>query len=71
MWPSWTGGVQKRVCRYLLSRYVGQYLEEKLSLDQLTVDLYNGTGTVTNVTLDCSVSFGLVFNKSCFSDHTY
>ncbi|XP_011503827.1 PREDICTED: autophagy-related protein 2 homolog A [Ceratosolen solmsi marchali] len=48
----WSEGIKKRACRYLLQRYLGQFLEEKLTLDQLTVDLYNGTGRVTNVNLD-------------------
>ncbi|XP_014232573.1 autophagy-related protein 2 homolog A [Trichogramma pretiosum] len=48
----WSEGIKKRACRYLLQRYLGQFLEEKLTLDQLTVDLYNGTGRVTNVSLD-------------------
>ncbi|XP_043255081.1 autophagy-related protein 2 homolog A [Colletes gigas] len=48
----WSQGIKKRACRYLLQRYLGQFLEEKLTLDQFTVDLYNGTGRVTNVSLD-------------------
>ncbi|XP_012255190.2 autophagy-related protein 2 homolog A [Athalia rosae] len=48
----WSEGIKKRACRYLLQRYLGQFLEEKLTLDQLTVDLYNGTGRVTDVRLD-------------------
>ncbi|XP_069689778.1 autophagy-related protein 2 homolog B isoform X2 [Periplaneta americana] len=48
----WSESIKKRACRYLLQRYLGQFLEEKLTLDQLTVDLYNGTGTVTEVRLD-------------------
>ncbi|XP_076284575.1 autophagy-related 2 isoform X1 [Lasioglossum baleicum] len=48
----WSQGIKKRACRYLLQRYLGQFLEEKLTLDQLSVDLYNGTGRVTNVSLD-------------------
>lgn len=47
----WTELMKKKICRYLLNRYVGQFLEQKLSLDQLTVDLYNGTGTVSDVKL--------------------
>ncbi|KAL1461698.1 hypothetical protein WDU94_013570 [Cyamophila willieti] len=43
---------KKRACRYLLQRYLGQFLEEKLTLDQLSVDLYNGTGSVSDVCLD-------------------
>lgn len=48
----WSDAIKKRAIRYLLQRYVGQFLEEKLSLDQLTVDLYNGTGTIKDLTLD-------------------
>ncbi|KAB0799030.1 hypothetical protein PPYR_06910 [Photinus pyralis] len=44
--------IKKRVCIYLLQRYLGQFFEEKLTLDQLSVDLYNGTGTVKNISLD-------------------
>lgn len=47
--------IKKRACRYLLQRYLGQFLEEKLTLDQLTVDLYNGTGSVSDVSLDVQV----------------
>lgn len=51
----WSESIKKRACRYLLQRYLGQFLEEKLTLDQLTVDLYNGTGTVSEVKLDVQV----------------
>ncbi|GAB0095176.1 Autophagy-related protein 2 [Sergentomyia squamirostris] len=47
----WSDVIKKKVCRYLLQRYLGQFLQEKLSLEQLNVDLYNGTGTVYDVTL--------------------
>lgn len=58
----WSQGIKKRACRYLLQRYLGQFLEEKLTLDQLTVDLYNGTGRVTNVSLDVQVIIFFVLN---------
>lgn len=48
----WSDGLKKRACRYLLQRYLGQFLEEKLSLDQLEVNVFNGTGSVSNVSLD-------------------
>jgi hypothetical protein len=44
--------VKKRACRYLLQHYLGQYLKGKIQLEDLTVDLYNGTGTITNVPLN-------------------
>ncbi|CAK1550463.1 unnamed protein product [Leptosia nina] len=52
-WYPWSESIKKRACRYLLQRYLGNFLEEKLTLDQLSVDLYNGTGTVSEVSLDC------------------
>ena len=48
----WSESIKKRACRYLLQHYLGDFLKEKLALDQLTVDLYNGKGTVTDVPLD-------------------
>lgn len=51
-YDNWSDGIKKRACRYLLQRYLGQFLEEKLTLDQLSVDIYNGTGSVSNVSLD-------------------
>ncbi|KFB51847.1 AGAP004092-PA-like protein [Anopheles sinensis] len=52
----WSDVIKKKICRFLLQRYLGRFLEEKLSLDQLNVDFYNGTGTVHNVTLYCQGS---------------
>ena len=48
----WSDFIKKRACRYLLQHYLGHFLQEKLTLDQLTVDLYNGTGRVDKVPLD-------------------
>lgn len=54
--PWFVPHVPERVCKYLLQRYLGQFIEEKLTLDQLSVDLYQGTGTVEKVSLDVQVS---------------
>ncbi|XP_013385934.1 autophagy-related protein 2 homolog B-like [Lingula anatina] len=48
----WSDAIKKRACRYLLQRYMGHFLQEKVSLEQLTVDLYNGTGTIKGLSLD-------------------
>ncbi|XP_022329168.2 autophagy-related protein 2 homolog B-like [Crassostrea virginica] len=48
----WTEFLKKRACRYLLQHYLGQFLKEKLSLDQLSVDLYNGRGSIKDLELD-------------------
>lgn len=51
----WSDHIAKSVCKYLLQRYLGQFLEEKLTLDQLTVDLYKGIGIISDVVLDVQV----------------
>uniref|UniRef100_A0A8D0C9M2 Autophagy related 2B n=1 Tax=Salvator merianae TaxID=96440 RepID=A0A8D0C9M2_SALMN len=50
-WP-FSESIKKRACRYLLQRYLGHFLQEKLSLEQLTLDLYKGTGSLAQVPLD-------------------
>ncbi|XP_069493788.1 autophagy-related protein 2 homolog B isoform X2 [Ambystoma mexicanum] len=50
-WP-FSESIKKRACRYLLQRYLGHFLREKLSLEQLTLDLYQGTGSLAQVPLD-------------------
>lgn len=54
LFPSWSE-VKKKVLRYLLNRYLGQFLEQKLTLDQLDVNIYDGIGTVEDVTLQSQV----------------
>lgn len=54
-WP-FSESIKKRACRYLLQRYLGHFLQEKLSLEQLTLDLYQGTGCLAQVPLDKWVS---------------
>ncbi|XP_051506271.1 autophagy-related protein 2 homolog A-like [Myxocyprinus asiaticus] len=48
----WSGSIKKRACRYLLQHYLGHFLEERLSLDQLSLDLYNGSGVIRDINLD-------------------
>ncbi|XP_060783916.1 autophagy-related protein 2 homolog A [Neoarius graeffei] len=48
----WSGSIKKRACRYLLQHYLGHFLEERLSLDQLSLDLYNGSGVIKEISLD-------------------
>ncbi len=55
--------LKKRACRYLLQHYLGQFLEERIALDDLTVDLYNGTGTIHNVPLNVDVSSNCLQNS--------
>lgn len=59
----WSDSIKKRACRYLLHHYLGHFLQEKLTLEQLTVDLYNGTGRVENVPLDVWVCISLIPNN--------
>jgi len=66
----WSDSIKKRAVRYLLQHYMGHFLKEKLGLDQLTVDLYSGTGTAKDILLDVAVS---IVNHSChlFSRRNY
>uniref|UniRef100_A0A8D0LD16 Autophagy related 2A n=1 Tax=Sphenodon punctatus TaxID=8508 RepID=A0A8D0LD16_SPHPU len=48
----WSSSIKKRACRYLLQHYLGHYLEERLSLEQLSLDLYQGAGALTDIHLD-------------------
>ncbi|XP_012721537.2 autophagy-related protein 2 homolog A [Fundulus heteroclitus] len=48
----WSGSIKKRACRYLLQHYLGHFLQERLSLEQLGLDLYNGSGTIRDINLD-------------------
>lgn len=50
LWPEF---LKKRLCRYLLQHYIGHFFKEKISLEQLSIDIYNGTGCVKNLNLDC------------------
>ena len=42
--------------QYIIQHYLGQYLQDKISLDQLEINLRKGTGTVKDVLLDVNVS---------------
>ncbi|XP_052105810.1 autophagy-related protein 2 homolog B-like [Mytilus californianus] len=48
----WSDYVKKRACRYLLQHYLGQFLKEKLTLDQLSVNLSSGKGNITQLDLN-------------------
>ncbi|XP_073208031.1 autophagy-related protein 2 homolog A isoform X2 [Lepidochelys kempii] len=48
----WSSSIKKRACRYLLQHYLGHYLEERLSLEQLSLDLYQGAGALRDIHLD-------------------
>lgn len=51
----WSDSIKKRACRYVLQHYLGQFLQEQLTLDQLTVDLFKGEGILKDVALDVLV----------------
>ena len=48
----WSDSIKKRACRYILQHYVGHFFKEKLSLDQLSLDVYEGKGQIKDVQLD-------------------
>jgi hypothetical protein len=51
----WTENMKISVCMYVLQRCIGRFLEDKLTSDQLKVELFKGTACVYNVTLDAQV----------------
>ena len=48
----WSDSIKKRACRYILQHYIGHFFKEKLSLDQLSLDVYEGKGQIKDVQLD-------------------
>lgn len=52
----WSGSIKKRACRYLLQHYLGHFFQERLSLEQLSLDLYNGSGVIKEINIDVWVS---------------
>ncbi|KAJ1106499.1 hypothetical protein NDU88_003900 [Pleurodeles waltl] len=48
----WSASIKKRASRYLLQHYLGHFLQERLSLDQLSLDLYQGQGSLRDIQLD-------------------
>ena len=64
----WSDAIKLRACRYLLQRYLGQFLQHKIDLNQLSVDLYSGKGVVKDVLLDVEVRVGSlkVLTLDCF-----
>ncbi|XP_029466870.1 autophagy-related protein 2 homolog A [Rhinatrema bivittatum] len=48
----WSSSIKKRACRYLLQHYLGHFLQERLGLEQLSLDLYRGSGSIRDIHLD-------------------
>jgi hypothetical protein len=62
---SWLGeSVKKRACRYFLQHYLGQYFKHKIEVEQLSVDMYKGEGTISDLQLDVEVSI-----YGCLASH--
>ena len=67
--PWLTDALKKRALRYLLQRYMGHFLAEKLTLEQLSIDLYDGTGCIKDLALDVEgLNEELVFLPFQFTD---
>ncbi|VDL71480.1 unnamed protein product [Nippostrongylus brasiliensis] len=56
-----TDGVHTRWCRFIIQRYLGQFLEQNLTLDQLSVSLIAGELSINDVKINAHVS-SLEFN---------
>ncbi|KAK5975964.1 hypothetical protein GCK32_004805, partial [Trichostrongylus colubriformis] len=47
-----TEGLHKRWCRFMIQRYLGQFLEQNLTLDQLSVKLIAGELSINEVKIN-------------------
>jgi hypothetical protein len=47
-----SGGLSRRLAKFVIKRTVGQFLENELDLDQLEVNIGTGSFTVSNVALN-------------------
>ena len=54
MFP-WSNSIKTRACRQLIHHYLGVFFQEKLSLDQLSVDLFSGRAQVKDIALNLNV----------------
>ncbi|VDO44022.1 unnamed protein product [Haemonchus placei] len=50
-----TEGLHTRWCRFMIQRYLGQFLEQNLTLDQLSVKLIDGELTINEVNINAHV----------------
>ena len=58
---AWPGALKARAARYALERSLGPFLEERLRLEQLSLDLRRGTGQLTALRLRAAVRNGYSF----------
>ena len=50
-----------KIFKYALEHHIGHiFLQPELALDQLSIDVYNGTGELKDVAVDCKVKAKLV-----------
>ena len=47
--------IKRKISKFLINRYFSRFFEEKLTSDQICLDLYNGKGSVYDVKLCCEV----------------
>lgn len=63
--------IKKNICVYLLQRYLGKFFEEKITRDQLTLNLSDGRASVEKVHLDVQVNIWNIFLLSKLSFRCY
>lgn len=51
-----TDALQKRLCRFLIHRYLSDFLKSSINLEQLSATLYGGIASVSDVDMDVQVS---------------
>lgn len=51
----------KPICRFLIHRYMGEFLDTEIKSDQLELKLTEGTASVEDVQLNADVSTSILF----------
>lgn len=49
----WSEVLNNKLGRYLLQRYLGQFLDSQIRMEQLHFSIYEGLGVITDITLNC------------------
>ncbi|XP_066843568.1 autophagy-related protein 2 homolog A-like [Anser cygnoides] len=63
--PAWPGELKVRAARYVLERTLGPFLEERLRLEQLSLDLRGGTGELRDLRLRASALDAVLAAAGC------
>lgn len=62
-WFNIWDGLKSKICRYFLRRYLGQFLDDELNLEQLKLELCGGKATLCDVALKVEVRKSFLLSR--------